>query len=863
MTLAALLALLAAAAASAQVTVVNHHPFPIRQPVVLGDLAILADVGPNETRPAAAPARARLTASPEGATLRLTFDGRDAGRLGWDLLVAPAGGRPDYAASFQPLALSFRAGAPQPLYADFEGSCERAGFAVTIGVRVWHAGFLDTRFAIRNTAVREAYGMYVAGVERWQTPGIRARELVYDNRPGELDAAGYTRFSAGEGRHWALQHGLDWMALRFPALSALALSSYSESPTVIDDVYSVKNKSPRFTGANIPQFKNEARVAGDTLYLITEFVRDNPPYRDRFIPNRVPERGQTLVNERRFAFLDEMPTREEAGRAFVAYNSYMSRSGQRVEIGVPAVTFGTSYFPYSTLGENFGELKLPGQATDAFWPLSADTVTRWRDFVPDIRRDLRIAKAMGFTVIRLHYVDVIAKLPEALQFEYLDFLFDELRALKLRAMFSTAFTYWSPEQIAARVARYKDVIDRVEIENEVLIWGIPLDRPQYWARIYEAVKRAAPGVQIHWTAHLNTGIFDRMNSLRVKCDVVSAHAYIDALDAIPSGRGFALAVGQYARRAGKLPIYTEWNWRGLTRMTPEARAAVYPPIMENLLATRSIAELYQFQFQQTMCVNPRTRKGIRQYEPLWLSRRPKPEAFELMKLMHRYAAPETPNRQIGVEHEVVELKSGRGAGAFRLRNHTARPMRLLARIETTPGIAARAGVVSVELPPHSTGEVPFTLAAAPGAKPGFYHVFLRLEREGDGLLRYGWAEARMPGQPEGARWNLDRPLAVVYAQDCPNIEMEAAHMLAATIESASGRPVGLYGAQDFPRNAPAAVIAVGAAKPAAADVLPVASFEEAVEFALAFWRNAKDSAARRVKLVKKQVPAGADVANLP
>ncbi len=848
--------------AAAQVTVVNHHPFPIRQPVVLGDLAFLADLGAGETKTVTSAASpARLSGAPEAGGLRLTFDGRDAGRLSWDLALAPAADRIDHVAGFRPLALEFRHAAPQPLYTDFEGSGERGGLAVTVGVRVWHAGFLDTRFALRNVSAREAYGMYAAGVERWQTPGIRARELVYDNRPGELDANGATRFSAGEGRHWSLQHGLDWMTLGFPSSAALVLNSYSESPTVIDDVHSARNKSPRFAGANIPQFKNEARVVQDALYLITEFVRDNRPYRDRFVENRLPERGQTLASERRFAFLPAMPAREEADRAYVAYNSYMSRRGSHVEIGVPSITFGTSYFPYSTLGENFGELKLPGQQTDAFWPLSADTVTRWRDFAGDIRRDLRIAKAMGFTVIRLHYLDVIAKLPEAVQFEYLDFLFGELRQLKLRALFGTAFTYWSPEQIAARVARYKDVIDRLEIENEVLIWGIPLDRPQYWARIYEAVKRAAPNVQIHWTSHLNTGIFNRMDDLRVKCDVVSAHCYIDALDAIPSGRGFALAVGQYARRAGKPAIYTEWNWRGLTRMTPEARAAVYPPIMENLLATRSISELYQFQFQQTMCVNPHTRKGIRQYEPLWLSRRPKPEAFELMKLMDRYAAPETPNRQIGIGHEVVELKDGRGAGVFRLKNNTARSMRLLAGMEASPGIAARAAVVSIELAPHGTAQVPFTLAAAPDAKPGFYHVFLRLERE-DGLLRYGWAEARLAGQPEGARWNLDRPVAVVYGQDCPIIELETAHMLAQTVESASGRPVGIYSEQDLPRDARVAVITVGAARPRPG-ALAIKNFDEGVDFTLAFWMHAKDSAARRIGLVKKQVPAGADVANLP
>ena len=284
--------------------------------------------------------------------------------------------------------------------------------------------------------------------------------------------------------------------------------------------------------------------------------------------------------------------------------------------------------------------------------------------------------------------------------------------------------------------------------------------------------------------------------------------------------------------------------------------------MENLLATRSITELYQFQFQQTMCVNPHTRKGIRQYEPLWLSRRPKPEAFELMKLMDRYAAPETPNRQIGIAHEVVELKDGRGSGAFRLKNNTARAMRLHAAIEASPGIAARAGVASVELSPNGTAEVPFTLAAAPGAQPGFYHVFLRLERE-DGLLRYGWAEARQPGQPEGAKWNLDRPVAVVYGQDCPVIELETAHMLAQTIESASGRPVGIYSQQDLPKDAPAAIIAVGAVKATRSGALAIKTFDEGVQFTLAFWTHAKDSAARRIGLIQKRVPAGADVANLP
>jgi hypothetical protein len=295
-------------------------------------------------------------------------------------------------------------------------------------------------------------------------------------------------------------------------------------------------------------------------------------------------------------------------------------------------------------------------------------------------------------------------------------------------------------------------------------------------------------------------------------------------------------------------------------MTPEARAKAYPPVMENLLATRSIRELYQFQFQETMCVNPHTRKGIRHYELLWLSRRPKPEAFELMKLMDAYAAPDTPNRQIAIDHVVTD--TSRGRADFHLENRTAHTLRLRASLEAPPGVNARLlGPASFEIAPGKSLAVPFELSLAGGSAPGFYHVFLRLEGA-DGLVRYGWAEYRAPGQPRGARLDLNRPLAVVYAENAPVIELEAAYLLAQTIESASGRPVGLYSAQDLPAKPPG-VIAVGKPKLAEPAVLSLNNYDAVVDFVLSYWKNAKDSAARRVGLVEKKLPAGVDVSALP
>jgi hypothetical protein len=74
----------------------------------------------------------------------------------------------------------------------------------------------------------------------------------------------------------------------------------------------------------------------------------------------------------------------------------------------------------------------------------------------------------------------------------------------------------------------------------------------------------------------------------------------------------------------------------------------------------------------------------------------------------------------------------------------------------------------------------------------------------------------------------------------------------------------LYSAQDLPAGESRTLIAVGKANTgAAAPALVLKDFDASVKFTLSYWMHAKDSAARRVGLVKKKVPAGADVANLP
>ncbi|MBA4182732.1 MAG: hypothetical protein H0X49_01790, partial [Acidobacteria bacterium] len=469
------------------------------------------------------------------------------------------------------------------------------------------------------------------------------------------------------------------------------------------------------------------------------------------------------------------------------------------------------------------------------------------------------------------------------------------------------------------VKRYRNVIDGVEVDNEILIFGINDDAPDYWKRVYNAVKEVAPEIPVHLTAHTNMGAFDRLQKLGVPFDKIGQHAYADGLDSQANMRGFSLAAASYGRRVGKPPIITEWNWRFLTRLTPEERAKVYAPIFENVLKTRSMPTIYQFQFNESLAMNPKALKGIRHYEQIWLSRRPKPEAFVLSGLINKYGAPTHPNKLLNVEYSVVELdRNGNGTAQFRITNTSGKNLTLKGTIETPANLKAMmqsAKNTDLRLKPNASTVVKVALQAlptdnSPQPLPGFYHVFLRLEGD-DNLLRYGWAEARLAGAPQmdsneksnviyGEKvfdFNLNRPLTVVYGDDAPIQDVETASVLVNTLESATGRPVKIYTLKDLPENERDTLILVGTAKTnqlinlvnskIPADVRnakqfaarageksgedwlifggadPLEAERAAMDWTIRFWKYAKDSAARRVGLVEKELPLGVDPAQLP
>ncbi len=952
-----LLTLYTLTAAAQTVEVTNNQPFPVRMPLEIRAVNLpnknlrTAEGKPVQTDgekmifigdlPASAAKKIRiqngsaktaktLVVSPTENGISLNFAGAELGQLSWQILYRnskpeelkgePYSTKADFSARFQPLQFKFTKISEGALFDVWRGAAEDKGLRLSIEMRVFHDGFLDMNSEFKNVGAEKTENVYAAIVTRWQQPKTTERAVCYDYRIRNLSRNDYTNFRVGESRNWYVQRGVDWLRTNTAGGTSVALMhDFSQSFTVHQDA---KGKRPaRWVGANIPQIGYELQTAGDDVYQLTEIARSNlKSYAGRLEDNRLMPRGESVDFTSRFVFSKNMVTDEQVDNAFVAYTGFaeQKQTGDETayEIGVPYTKFGTNYFPYSTLGENFDIKKLPGMDRDAYWAFAADTVNKWQLFADDIRRDLRIAKTLGFELIRLHHLELIQGVDKAKQVEYLDFFFGEMRKLKLKALIDARI---SAADTAELIRRYRDVIDGVEVDNEVLIFGINDDAPAYWNRVYNAVKEVAPEIPVHLTAHTNMGAFDRLQKLGVKFDKIGQHAYTDGLDSMPNSRDFALTSGSYGRRNGKPPIITEWNWRFLTRMTPEARAKVYAPIFENVLKTRSMPVMYQFQFNESLAMNPKVLKGIRHYEQIWLSRRPKPEAFVLSGLINKYGAPTHPNKLVNAEYSVVELNArGNGTAQFRITNTSGKNLNLKATIETPVNLKAamqNAKDANLRLKPNASTIVKVALEAlptdnSPQPLPGFYHVFLRLEGD-DNLLRYGWAEARLTGQPQmdtaeksgvvyGEKvfdFNLNRPLAVVYGDKSPIQDVETASVLVNTIESATGRPVKIYELKDLPKNERAALILVGTAKTnqliglvnskipvnirnskqfaarsgenSGEDWLifggtdPLEAERAAMDWTIRFWKYAKDSAARRVGLIEKELPLGFDPAQLP
>ncbi|MCX6376419.1 MAG: hypothetical protein NTU88_10380, partial [Armatimonadetes bacterium] len=555
--------------------------------------------------------------------------------------------------------------------------------------------------------------------------------------------------------------------------------------------YTTQDSKGRWIPANHFYTWEKAAQQGDGIYLISEIAGPNPAQAStRYMGVKAycpPLKGEPVILKWRLAMSKSPKPGWEQSQLYVTAgyrNVAESKDKAVVDLGVPWVEFGTSYFPYSTMCENFDFYRTAGLDREGWWPFSPQMWENWKAFVPQMQTDLRIIKAMGFDLVRLHHLELLGEMDRANAFAFMDFYMGACRQLGLKVLVDTA---GSPEWMALIAGRYKDVVKLIELENEILIPGIPKGSPARWTAQYKAIKRVAPNTEVFLTGACNQGMFERLKYLGVPFDRIGFHNYKHGpafKESIPS---VALGVANQASDMGKPAVLGEFNWKMLTAWSPEARAKEVAQIYAKMLEPRAIPHFFQFHWQETLSVNPRlTRQGIRHYETINLDRTPKPEAVELMKLIREYARADAPVRELPITIREATLKMHKAFAYFSIRNCTGRRVAVKLSLESPQGVQCRLVSPSqVVLKPGASASGTVALALKPDALPGTYHYFLKVEYPGGAA--YGWGIVSNPGRPkfdpsvladlveypDGAdvveKFDYSRPICVAFGTGAPVI----------------------------------------------------------------------------------------------
>ena len=764
------------------------------------------------------------------------------------------------------------------------GTCATNGYEVKVMLDSRGGDCMDME--TRLTRIGDvADPAYIALVRRITVPGV---SNIRTNWNGVLING--TDDPAITDRISALTKGVDWCSWKAGSMSWAAINQFGAG-------YTTQDSKGKWIPANHFYTWEKAAKKDGSIYLISEIAGPNPTQdKARYMGTTSycpPLRGEPVILKWRLAMRKSPKPGWEQSQLYVTagYRKVAeSKDKAVVDLGVPWVEFGTSYFPYSTMCENFDFYRTADLDREGWWPFSPKMWENWKAFAPQMRTDLRIIKAMGFDLVRLHHLELLGEMDRNNAFAFLDFYMGECRKLGLKVLFDTA---GSPEWISSVVGRYKDIVKYVEIENEILIPGIPKGAPERWTAQYNAVKKVAPNTQAFLTGACNQGMFDRLKYLGVPFDRVGFHNYKHGpafKESIPS---VALGVANQATDMGKPAVLGEFNWKFLTTLSPEERAKEMSAIYAEMLEPRAIPTFCQFHWQETLSVNPRlTRQGLRHYEVMNLDRTPKPEAVELMKLIRRYARPDSPVRELPIAVNEATLNAGKASAGFTIRNNTGRSVSVKLALESPQGVQCRLTSPSqVVLKPGASSSGTVALALKPEALPGTYHYFLTADYAGK--TAYGWGIVSNPGRPkfdplvladlvgypQGAdivtKLDYTQPICIAFGTGAPVIEMEMAYQLRNTLQCATGREIRLCAAADIPKSfadtgnlilvgTPASNQLIGMTNPELSDKGTVTLQDAgsgcqwlyltgktsdgvraaATDFVLRFWRNAKDSSAR-------------------
>lgn len=819
---------------AALLRVINNHPEAYRGPIEFrtglpggmyqGDGAtgevhagvarvVVALPGTSEvslTRRAALGAHAcrdgTFSVVPGAEKLDMRWRNRSLGSMEFDLIVLPdtTSGVDDAVRSFRALPIAWTPQQDGTLL----GEARRSGFALRLTAMPYGGGWLDMR-AHLSQADDTTGPAYVALVRRVTAPGLSGPHLRFNGRA----------FGGGDSplvwdRDFWYTHGVDWISWNASdSVSMMAVSGFTPTPTI--------QRNGVWAEASHFWVWERTRRTDDQLYLVSEIAGANPAKEKymRATPYAPMRRGDVVDLRWRLAVAQNRTKDWEESQlgVFAGRRATTESNGAVVEeLGVGSVSFGISYFPYSTFTENFDYYRTPGLSQESYWPISAQMWTNWRMFAPRVQTDLHIIRAMGFDMVRMHHLELLQRMDRAEALAFLDFYTGEARRLGLHILVDTE----GPTEWVSLIAnRYRDIVTRFEIENEILIGGIKPGDSARWTALYHAAKRGDPGAQVFFTGAANNGMFERLRDLGVPFDRVGLHAYKHGPQWEEAFSSNVLGTAGYASDIGRDVTLGEFNWKELTKLAPEARLREFGTIYRDVLEPRQIPEVFQFQFHESLAFNPAIGGSFtRHYETLGLDRRPKPEAFETMRFIRKYGRADAPVLEVPIAISETYFENGSAVAHFTVANHTSRPLTLGLSAMTFDSLESHVtSPTSFVLVPGGVREGDAELRLTGSHRPGTYHHFIRVAY--GGKTAYGWGVASNPGvpqfdkdpvltgrvtYPDGAgaavvnRIAWKRPLGVAFGANASVIELEMAYTVRNTLQSATGRPVWISSVGDVP-----------------------------------------------------------------
>lgn len=555
-------------------------------------------------------------------------------------------------------------------------------------------------------------------------------------------------------------------------------------------------------------------------YMISEISRSN--YLKAYVKQYyvIPQEDEVQTLRLRCVRLGD-PAVRRFDQDFIAWAGYRQTQTHQdrvdVNLGVSHVEFGTSYFPHSTLGENFQYWKTRDLVGERWWPYHRSA---WQASKADIRRDMMIANAMGMKWLRIHHLDMPGDFKadtamfknEPWLMDYLDYMAETARETGLYLYLDLAV---SPEFAGAIVRKHGDIARYYEIQNEILLRGIDTELLPYWKTLREQIKQRADTKVVLTGGPLFLGLYPKLDDLAMDLDGVGHHCYVDRREVPEAFADYALAIGGYASRQNKIPINSEINWRFITRETLDQQAQHFGEIFESFLSQQSVPMVGQFQFQETFCVPPVSRGALRHYEVLHVDRTPKPQAGVYRRLIQKYTSPQEPVNNLEVTYGKEQIAPGQtltvpvtfkniGRGTIRVKTECILP----------EGLSLKGKSRSTfSLKPQETVTLDRRLAAAKTIRPGFYHLFEKITL-GDRLF-FGWGILPYTHQPQLAldepvlenvkyessidslrAFDLSKVKAVVFGSEAPAREVDWTLYVYESLRSATGADIQRYSDTD-------------------------------------------------------------------